>query len=132
MLQKFELKGVHTTIDDALKQHVTDKIGRLDRYLPRHHRESVHAVVELKETKTKDKNQYVCNVTMHMPHDDINVKESGRSMYAAVDVVETKLKQLIQKYKDQHANGKVARHLAGRLRQTSTMLSDQDSFEAAG
>jgi len=116
MLQKFELKGVHTTIDEGLRKHVTKKIGRLDKYLPRHHRDSVHTVVELKEAKSKDKRQYICDVTMHMPHGEVNVKESALSMYAAVDIVESKLKQQIKKYKDSHATGKLARHLTARLR----------------
>ena len=116
MIQKFELKGVHTTIDESLRKYVEKKIGRLDKYLPRAHRDSVHAVVELKEAKAKDKKQYTCAVTMHLPHGDLNATESTQNMYAAIDIVEAKLKQQIQKYKDSHANGKLARHLTARLR----------------
>ncbi len=116
MLQKFELKSVHTTIDDNLRKYVMKKIGRLDRYLPRAHRDSVHVVVELKEAKAKDKKQYTCAATMHLPHEDLNVAESTQNMYAAVDIVEAKLKQQIIKYKDSHASGKLSRHLTARLR----------------
>jgi len=118
MLQKFELKGVHTNIDEQLRTYATKKIGRLDKYLPRHHRDSVHTVVELKEGKARDKKHYCCDVTMHLPHGDVNVQEKAYNMYEAIDIVETKLKQAIRKYKDQHANGKLARHLAGRLRRS--------------
>lgn len=116
MLQKFELKGVHTTIDENLRKYVTKKIGRLDKYLPRAHRDSVHAIVELKEAKSKDKNRYTCSVTLHMPHEDINVAESTINMYAAVDIVEARLKQLIRKYKERHTGGKLSRHLNARFR----------------
>ena len=92
MLQKFELRGVHTTIDDNLKKYATKKIGHLDKYLPRHHRDSVHAEVSLKESKAKDKKQCTCEVTLHLPHETINLQESTVNMYAAVDIVETKLK----------------------------------------
>lgn len=121
MLQKFEIKGVHTTVDENLKKYVDKKIGRLDKYLPRHHRDSVHTVVELKEAKSKDKKQYTCAVTMHLPHEEISVAESTLNMYAAVDIVETRLKQLIRKYKDKHASGKLARHLSARFRRRSSV-----------
>jgi len=120
MLQKFEINGVHTTIDDKLRKYVTKKIGRLDRYLPRHHRDSVHVIVELKESKAKDKNKYTCEVIMHLPHENIAVSESTMNMYAAVDIVETKLKLQIKKYKDSHASGKLTRHLTARLRRKAT------------
>lgn len=116
MLQKFELKGVHTAIDENLQKYVTKKLGRLDKYLPRHHRDSVHAIVELKESKAKDQKKYTCDVTLHMPHETLNVAETTMNMYAAVDIVETKLKQQIKKYKESHASGKLARHLSARFR----------------
>jgi ribosome-associated translation inhibitor RaiA len=37
-------------------------------------------------------------------------------MYAAVDIVEAKLKIQIKKYKDKHGNGKLHRHLVARFR----------------
>lgn len=117
MIQKFEIKGVHTNIDDNLRKYVNKKIGRLDRYLPRHHRDSVHVVVELKEAKAKDKNKYTCEVIMHVPHvGEITVRESTMNMYAAIDIVETKLKQLIKKHKERHVTGKLPRQLSARLR----------------
>jgi putative sigma-54 modulation protein len=116
VIEKFELNGVHTTIDDNLRKYVTKKIGRLDKYLPRAHRDSVHVVVELKEAKAKDKNKYTCEVTMHLPHEDVNVRESTMNMFAAVDIVETKLKLQIKKYKESHASGKLTRHLTARFR----------------
>jgi putative sigma-54 modulation protein len=116
MLQKFEIKSVHTEVDDNLQKYVTKKIGRLDKYLPRHYRESAHAVVELKEAKAKDQNKYTCKVTLHLPHGDLNVSESTMNMFAAVDIVETKLKLQIKKYKDTHASGRLSRHMTARFR----------------
>src|SRR5712691_10978700 len=117
MIQKFEINGIHTSIDENLRKYVNKKIGRLDKYLPRHYRDSVHVVVELKEAKAKDKNKYTCEVIMHLPQGgEITVRESTMNMYAAVDIVEAKLKQLIKKHKEQHASGKLVRHLSARLR----------------
>lgn len=119
MLQKFEIQGVHRTVDANLRKYVTKKIGGIDRYLSRHNRESAHAEVHLKEGKTKNNNHCTCEVTMHLPKQTIIIKESALNMYAAVDIVEAKLKQQLQKYKDLHHSGKMHRHLFGRWRQRS-------------
>ena len=115
MLQKFEIRGVHAHVDNRLKAYVTRKIGGLDRYISRHSRRSAHAEVHLKQTKAKRDN-FRCEVTMYLPHQTIVVKENALSMYAAVDIVEAKLKQQLQKYKELHGSGKLHRHLIGRLR----------------
>lgn len=117
MLKKFEIHGVHAKVDDQLKAYVTKKIGGLDRYISRHSRESAHADVHLKEAKAKQKNnRFTCEVTLHLPHQVIVIKESALNMYAAVDIVEAKLKQQLQKYKDLHGSGKLHRHLMARFR----------------
>lgn len=117
MLQKFEIQGEHTVVDDALRKYVTKKIGGLDRYLPKQSRPSAHANVHLKENaKKKDNTHCTCEVVLHLPQQDIVITEHALNMYAAVDIVEVKLKQQIQKYKDKHQNGKTRRHVFGRLR----------------
>src|ERR1017187_5415585 len=98
MMQKLEIQGVHLEIDENTHKYVTRKIGHLDKYLPRAVKESAHAEVQLKEAKAKNKNHCTCEVTMYLPKETINVKETTVNMYAAIDIVETKLKQKIQKY----------------------------------
>lgn len=116
MFKKFEIRGVHTVVDKRTKAYVTKKIGRLDRYVSRHGRESAHADVHLKEVQAKDKNRFACEVTLHLPHQTIVVKEVAVNMYAAIDITEAKLKQQLQKYKDTHGNGKFHRHVAARFK----------------
>lgn len=119
MLKKFEIQGVHTVVDERLKAHVTKKIGGLDKYISRQHRDSAHIEVHLKESKQKGNERCRCEVTLHMPHKNIIVKESAVNMYAAVDIAEAKLKQQLQKYKDRRASGKTRRLLFARFRRKS-------------
>lgn len=119
MLKKFEIQGIHTTVDEDLRKHVIKKIGELDRYMSRHSRESAHAEVFLKESKAKNNDHCTCEVTFFLPHQTIVVKESALNMYTAVDIVEVKLKQQLQNYKDKHGNGKFHRHLMARFRRKS-------------
>jgi ribosomal subunit interface protein len=119
MIQRFDITSVHSTIDDKLQKYIAKKIGHLDRYVPRAGRESAHAEVRLKEDRAlkseSRRNQCTCEVTLHLPHGIINVSESTLNMYAAVDIVEAKLKQQIMKYKQLHANGALHRRLANRF-----------------
>jgi len=121
MIQKFEVQGVHTVVDDKLRAYVTKKIGRLDRYISRHSRASAHAEVHLKENKKSKANDHCrCEVTLFLPRQTIVIKENALNMYAAVDIVEAKLKQQLQKYKDLRESGKRQRHLFARLRRKSS------------
>jgi len=116
MLQKFEVQGVNTQIDDNLRKYINKKIGGLDKYLSRHSRESAHGEVLLKESNARGKAQRTCEVIIHLPQETIVVKESAQNMFAAVDIVEVKLKQQFQKYKQMHHSGKAQRQLFARLR----------------
>jgi ribosomal subunit interface protein len=115
MLKKFEIQGVHITVDDDLRKHVTNKIGGLDRYISRHSLESAHAEVFLKESKIKDDHHCTCEVTLFLPHQTIVVKESAKTMYTAVDMARDRVKQQLQVYKDKH-DGRLRRHLIARFR----------------
>jgi putative sigma-54 modulation protein len=115
MLQKIEVRGVHMNLDENLQKYITKKIGRLDKYVPRSNRESSHTEVQLKEAKSSTNRHATCEVTMHLPHETLFVKESTMNMYAAVDIVEAKLKQQLRKYKELHHGGTMHRRLFARL-----------------
>lgn len=116
MLQKMEILAVHSTMDDTLKKYVERKIGRVDRFLPKTVRESAHATIRLCEEKaTAAGRHFKCEVTLHLPHQTITLTESTVNMYAAVDIIEAKLKAQIKKYKDLHTNAKLHRRLMARF-----------------
>lgn len=133
MIAKFELNGVHMDIDANLQKYATKKLGNLDKYLPRHHRDAAHAVVELKQAvKAKEQKKYTCDVTLHLPQETLHAAETTMNMFAAVDIVETKLKLQIKKYKDSHGNAKLSRHLTARFRRkTDSTLPLEESEVSA-
>lgn len=115
MIQKLEINGVHLKVDEDLHKYVTKKIGKMDQYMPKRVRLSAHAEVKLKEAKAKDKKTCTCEVVIYLPKDTITTKESTMNMYAAVDIVEAKLKNQLRKYKDKYEGGRL-RRLARHLR----------------
>lgn len=102
MIQHINISGVKYDLDAATKKYVTKKIGRLDRFLPRHARKSVTAEVKLKEVNRDHGNKYEAEVILHVPDKRITAKDSTMNVLAAVDIVELKLANQLKKYKDLH------------------------------
>lgn len=99
---KLTLEGNHLNITEDLEKYVNKKVGKLDKYIPRNARVSAHAQVLLKEFKIKNKKQCTCEVIMHLPHEEFATKETTMNIFAAVDIVEAKLKNQLRKYKETH------------------------------
>ena len=100
MIHSISLTGVRLDIDDQTKKYVLKKIGRLDRFLPRHARKSASAEVILKEVNRAHGNKYEAEVVLNVPDKQLTAKDSTMNVLAAVDIVEAKLANQLRKYKD--------------------------------
>lgn len=109
MIERMEIDSVHTDVDQDLYKYVTKKIGNLDRFVQRLARPSLHAEVKLKENNAKGKKQYTCEVILHLPREQIMVSDTTMNMYAAVDIVEAKLKSQLKKYKEKRLSPRSSR-----------------------
>lgn len=115
MIEKLEIGGVHLKVDEDLRKYVNNKIGKLDKFMSRHVRKSAHAEVKLIETKIKARKQATCEVVLYLPHSRLTTKETTLNMYAAVDIVEAKLKNQLKKYKETHASDRISRRVIARF-----------------
>jgi putative sigma-54 modulation protein len=113
---KLEITGVHTELDAKIKKYVRAKINRLEKYMPKHARESAHAEVFLKERKVKAKKECTCEVVLHLPKDTIRIEETTMNMFAAVDIVDAKLKNQLKKYKETHSSLRIHKRVLARFR----------------
>lgn len=117
MIERIEISGLHMSVDDDLYKYVNKKIGKLDQYMSRHARESVHANVKLKAVKIKTRKQATCEVILHLPKDTVTTKETTINMFAAVDIVEQKLKNQLKKYKEIHERPyRIHRRVIGKIK----------------
>lgn len=101
---KIQVNGLHDVVGEDILKYVTKKISKLDKYIPKDARPSAHAEVFLKESNNKQKKQLTCEVVMHLPNDMFAVKETTINIYAAVDIVEAKLKNQLTRYKQKHSD----------------------------
>jgi putative sigma-54 modulation protein len=116
MIEPIDIAGLKLELDEDIKKYIYRKIGRLDRYLSRHARKSVRAEVKLRDVGRKYGNKYECEVILHMPSEAITAKDSTMNMFAAVDIVEAKLKNQLKKYKETHIHTRGG-GIIGRLKQ---------------
>lgn len=114
MISKLEISATSGEVDKDIKKYVEKKIGKLDSYMPRHARKSAHAEVKLKESKVKNLKQSTAEVILFVPGEQLQAKETTLNMYAAIDIVEEKMKSQLKKYKELHKNS--ARENGGRIR----------------
>ena len=106
---KLEISAVHMDLEEDLKKYITKKIHRLDKYVPKSARESTHATVVLKESHSKDKRQFTCEIIITLPQEKIMVSESTLNIFAATDIAEATLKNRLKKYKEQKVSERSGR-----------------------
>jgi putative sigma-54 modulation protein len=119
MIKRIDINGVHMDVGDDLRKYVIKKISRLNKYIPRQARDSAHFEVKLKEGRAKDKNERTCEVLLHLPHDNITISETTVNIYAAVDIVEEKLKNQLHRYKEKHTDPTLHQRLLVRLKRSA-------------
>ena len=56
------------------------------------------------------------SVVLRVPHGVLDASETTINMFAAIDIVETKLKLQLKKYKDSHTDAKLHRRLYAKMR----------------
>ncbi len=116
MITHIDIDGVKYELDDTTKKYVTRKIGKLDRYVPRHARKSLKAFVKLKEVNRANGNRYEAEVILDLPGHKLTASDSTVNMLAAIDIVEEKMKNQLKKYKDERTEHRGKRNLVGRLK----------------
>jgi len=119
MIKTIDIASQGVELTEDLKKYINKKIGKLDRYTPRHARKSVHAAVKLREKNTKSaSNKYECEAILYLPNEQLTANEATLNMFAAVDIVETKLQSQLRRYKERAIKqGRIPRRqITNRLR----------------
>ena len=101
MINAISITGVNYEVDDTTKKYVVKKIGRLDRYLPRHARKSATAEVKLRQVNRDHGNKYEAEVILDIPGTVLTAKDSTVNILAALDIVEAKVAAQLHKYKEE-------------------------------
>lgn len=99
MITTIQVTGIAYEVDENTHKYVIKRIGRLDRYLPRHARKTVSAEVKLEQVNHAHGNKYQVEVILDVPGKIITAKDSTSNILAAVDIVDAKIQAQLRDYK---------------------------------
>lgn len=93
---QINLTGHHVEITDALRDYVTTKFDKLERFFE--HINNVHVVLNV------EKLQQIAEATLHVNNGEIHAKADSENMYAAIDSLTDKLIKQLTKHKEKMNN----------------------------
>jgi ribosomal subunit interface protein len=122
MIDNIQITGLRKyEVDPKLAKYITKKISKLDRFVPKNHRDGLKAEVALSEEHDAKHKNYKCEIIVHVNGQRQVANDSTINMYAAFDIVERKMTQLLTKYKETHGDSrlksarKAIRKIIGRV-----------------
>lgn len=118
MITQIQITGIGYEVDDNTQKYVEKKIGRLDKYLPRHARRSATAEVKLMQVNHDHGNKYEVEVIINIPGKSVNAKDSTSNMLAAVDIVDRKIQSQLRDYKQANITHIGNRRLLSRFKRS--------------
>jgi len=90
---KYNIRGKHIPVTDALREFVEKKLIRLEKYF------EAPITSEISVTLSVTKNDHRVEVTIPLPGLMLRAEEKSGDMYASVDLVIDKLERQIRKHK---------------------------------
>jgi ribosomal subunit interface protein len=130
---KCEVAARNYEVDSKMRDYVEEKIGGLEKYLPRQVRNTASCNVTLEDDPSgREDNRFVCDAVMTVEGAKMVSREGTVNIYAAVDIVEAKLKAQLSTYKEKYAlaprrGRKLSNWLGRRTDQGVKVESDTDT-----
>lgn len=112
---KIEIMGFKTKISDKQRKYIEEKIGGLEKYIPKRERESARTEVRIKPYKVKEQKQLACEATIRLPQNTLVINESSSNIFAAIDGAENRLKLALKKHKEKRFTPKLHQRMVQRL-----------------
>ncbi|EAS63675.1 MULTISPECIES: ribosome hibernation promoting factor [Photobacterium] len=89
---QINITGHHVDVTDSLREYVTTKFEKLERFFDKINNVQVILNVE--------KLQQIAEATLHINAGEIHAKADSENMYAAIDELTDKLVRQLNKHKD--------------------------------
>lgn len=99
MITQIDVVGINYDVDENVEKYVHKRIGRLDRFLPRHSRKTASVKVNIKQVNKSHGNKYEVDAIISVPNKTITARDESSNVLAAIDIIEAKLNPQIAKYK---------------------------------
>ncbi|MGL5335209.1 MAG: ribosome hibernation-promoting factor, HPF/YfiA family [Enterovibrio sp.] len=87
---QLNVSGHHLEVTDALRQQITHKFSKLERF---------HSVSSANVVLSVEKLQHIIEATLRVNQAEIYAKASADNMYGAIDLLNDKLLKQLDKHK---------------------------------
>jgi ribosomal subunit interface protein len=118
MISQIKVSGINYEVDEATNKYALKRIGQLDSYLPRHARKTASVEVKLEQVNHDHGNKYEVEVIIDIPGSLITAKDSTNNIFAAIDIVEAKIRAQLRDYKDANIAHIGKRRIMSRFKQS--------------
>lgn len=118
MINQIDISGVNYDVDTNTTKYIMKHIGKLDRFLPRHSRQSATAKITVKQVNKSHGNKYEAEVIINVPGKVITAGDQTSNALALIDIIEAKLTTQLKKYKQETMPHVGKKSLWARLKRT--------------
>lgn len=106
---KLHITTKNFDLSEKVTAYVERKIGHLDKYLPKNMNDLVGRVILEVDPSGREDNQFICEAMIEVPGPNLEAREATMNIFAAIDIVEAKLKVQARKLKERHGVGRLRR-----------------------
>lgn len=111
-----ELATKNFELDEKTKEYAFDKLGGLEKYLPKHMRSATNVAILLEaDPSGREDNRFVCDAVVIVGGTTLVSREGTVNMFASIDIVEAKLKVQVLKLKEKSTFRSRRTRMIGRL-----------------
>ena len=93
---QISVSGQHLEITESLRDYVTTKLGKLERYFDKV--TNVHAILSVEKLRQK------AEATIHINGANLFAEAENEDMYAAIDALADKLDRQLKKHKEKRSD----------------------------
>ena len=95
---KFTIRGEKVVVTKAIKEYITEKLSKLDKYFDNPENINCKVLIKVKN------NEQSIEVTIPITKLNLRAEEAHKDLYAAIDLVQEKLEKQIRKNKNRLNN----------------------------
>lgn len=119
-MARLVVKGKNIDVTPALKDYITKKLSKLDKYA--HHIVEIMVEMHVEKNPRISANQIV-DVNIFANGAVLRAEEASHDMYASIDMVLDKLERQMKKYEE-----KKVRHKTGKLKMSEMIADDENQY----
>ena len=100
MIEKIEISGNGYKVEEPFRRYIEKRLGKLDKYLPRHNKKDVICKVVVSEIGKGKTTKYEISAAMEITGGKvIAARDECSNVFAGADLLEAKLMGQIRRYK---------------------------------